>query len=109
MFVFVFVFVFLFKDQEHTFNWEDLTNWEADNEAMAFCFEYSKGGKKPRWVKIYSQYVRRYIELSAWLVLEREGERKRGFPSTKKKGRERGARNKGGARALARVHFSFRF
>lgn len=44
------------EDQEHTFNWEDLTNWEADDEAMAFCFEYSKGGKKPRWVKIYSQY-----------------------------------------------------
>lgn len=80
------LFFFSFKDQEHTFNWEDLTNWEADDEAMAFCFEYSKGGKKPRWVKIYSQYVRRYVELSAWLALERERERKRGFPSTKKSG-----------------------
>ena len=82
----LFLFFFSFKDQEHTFNWEDLTNWEADDEAMAFCFEYSKGGKKPRWVKIYSQYVRRYVELSAWLVLERERERKRGFPSTEKRG-----------------------
>lgn len=23
---------------------------------MAFCFEYKKGDKKPRWVKIYSTY-----------------------------------------------------
>ena len=86
------LFFFSFKDQEHTFNWEDLTNWEADDEAMAFCFEYSKGGKKPRWVKIYSQYVRRYVELSAWLVLERERERTRGFPSTKKAERARSAK-----------------
>ena len=85
MFVFV-CFFFSFKDQEHTFNWEDLINWEADDEAMAFCFEYSKGGKKPRWVKIYSQYVRRHVELFAWLVLESKRERKRGFPSTKKSG-----------------------
>ena len=53
---------FSFQDQEHTFNWEELTQWEADYEAMAFCFEYSRGGKKPRWVKIYSHYVRTHIK-----------------------------------------------
>ncbi|XP_029179527.2 sorting nexin-27-like [Acropora millepora] len=44
------------QDQEHTFNWEELSQWEADQEAMAFCFEYTKEGKKPRWVKVYSEY-----------------------------------------------------
>lgn len=44
------------EEQEHTFNWEEVTEWEADREAMAFCFEYRRGDKKPRWVKIYSQY-----------------------------------------------------
>lgn len=44
------------QDQEHTFNWEELSQWEADQEAMAFCFEYTKEGRKPRWVKVYSEY-----------------------------------------------------
>ncbi|KAL9986983.1 hypothetical protein ACROYT_G001215 [Oculina patagonica] len=44
------------EEQEHTFNWEEVTQWEADSEAMAFCFEYRRGDKKPRWVKVYSEY-----------------------------------------------------
>lgn len=55
---------FVQQEQEHTFNWEEVTEWEADREAMAFCFEYRKGDKKPRWVKIYSQYVRNQAEIS---------------------------------------------
>lgn len=56
------------QDQEHTFNWKELSQWEADQEAMAFCFEYTKEGKKPRWVKVYSEYVRIFLVLlfSKW-------------------------------------------
>ncbi|RMX55202.1 hypothetical protein pdam_00014060 [Pocillopora damicornis] len=50
------------EEQEHTFNWEELTQWEADREAMAFCFEYKKGDKKPKWVKVYSTY---YVYMNA--------------------------------------------
>ncbi|XP_068694408.1 sorting nexin-27-like [Montipora foliosa] len=66
------------QDQEHTFDWEEVTQWEADQEAMAFCFEYAKEGKKPKWVKIYSQYflymnacVDRVINETEWN--EKEG------------------------------------
>lgn len=37
--------------------WNTISRWESDEESMAFCFEYSRNGKSPRWVKVYTQYV----------------------------------------------------
>ncbi|XP_048450782.1 sorting nexin-27-like [Rhincodon typus] len=33
-----------------------MQRWDTDEEGMAFCFEYARGEKKPRWVKIYTPY-----------------------------------------------------
>ena len=43
------------------------------------------------------------------MVLERERERKRGFPFTKKSGESAEREIREETRAFARVHFSFRF
>lgn len=37
--------------------WDTVTQWESDDEAMAFCFQYSRNDKPPRWVKVYTPYV----------------------------------------------------
>lgn len=37
--------------------WDTVTQWESDDEAMAFCFQYSRPDKPPRWVKVYTPYV----------------------------------------------------
>lgn len=34
-----------------------MQRWDTDEEGMAFCFEYVRGEKKPRWVKIFTPYV----------------------------------------------------
>lgn len=34
-----------------------MKRWDTDEEGMAFCFEYVRGEKKPRWVKIFTPYV----------------------------------------------------
>lgn len=39
------------------FEWEEMQRWDTDEEGMAFCFEYARGEKKPRWVKIFTPYV----------------------------------------------------
>lgn len=37
--------------------WNTILRWESDEESMAFCFEYSRNEKPPRWVKVYTPYV----------------------------------------------------
>lgn len=37
--------------------WNTILQWESDEESMAFCFEYSRNEKPPRWVKVYTPYV----------------------------------------------------
>ncbi|XP_057303396.1 sorting nexin-27-like [Hydractinia symbiolongicarpus] len=44
------------EDQEHVFNWDEITSWDADTEAMCFWFEYQKPGKKKRQVRIFSKF-----------------------------------------------------
>lgn len=39
------------------FDWSEMQRWDTDEEGMAFCFEYARGEKKPRWVKIFTPYV----------------------------------------------------
>ncbi|XP_033634276.1 sorting nexin-27-like [Asterias rubens] len=44
------------EEQVPSFQWNEIREYEVDDEGMAFCFEYAKEGKKPRWVKIYTKY-----------------------------------------------------
>ncbi|XP_051901802.1 sorting nexin-27-like [Pristis pectinata] len=44
------------ENQVITFEWEEMQRWDTDEEGMAFCFEYARGEKKPRWVKIFTPY-----------------------------------------------------
>lgn len=37
--------------------WNTIIRWESDEESMAFCFEYTRNEKPPRWVKVYTPYV----------------------------------------------------
>lgn len=47
----------LFQNQVIAFEWGEMQRWDTDEEGMAFCFEYARGEKKPRWVKIFTPYV----------------------------------------------------
>uniref|UniRef100_A0A665VS30 Sorting nexin 27 n=1 Tax=Echeneis naucrates TaxID=173247 RepID=A0A665VS30_ECHNA len=43
-------------NQVIAFDWGEMQRWDTDEEGMAFCFEYARGEKKPRWVKIFTPY-----------------------------------------------------
>ncbi|GAA6067642.1 sorting nexin-27-like, partial [Tachysurus ichikawai] len=43
-------------NQVIVFEWSEMQRWDTDEEGMAFCFEYVRGEKKPRWVKIFTPY-----------------------------------------------------
>jgi len=45
-------------EQEHTFTWEEIINWDADEEGMQFTFEFQRAGKKSRHVRVNSPYYR---------------------------------------------------
>lgn len=47
----------LHQNQVISFEWAEMQRWDTDEEGMAFCFEYARGEKKPRWVKIFTPYV----------------------------------------------------
>lgn len=47
----------LLQNQVIAFDWAEMQRWDTDEEGMAFCFEYARGEKKPRWVKIFTPYV----------------------------------------------------
>lgn len=49
------------ESQEHVFTWSMVSNYEADLEEEAFTFQYTREGKEPRWVKVFSPYYR-YME-----------------------------------------------
>ncbi|XP_022095946.1 sorting nexin-27-like isoform X2 [Acanthaster planci] len=44
------------EEQVPSFQWGEIQQYETDDEGMAFCFEYAKEGKRPRWVRIYTKY-----------------------------------------------------
>nr|XP_014354491.1 PREDICTED: sorting nexin-27 [Latimeria chalumnae] len=44
------------ESQVIAFEWDEMQRWDTDEEGMAFCFEYARGEKKPRWVKIFTPY-----------------------------------------------------
>ncbi|KAK2718780.1 hypothetical protein QYM36_005951 [Artemia franciscana] len=43
------------------FPWDIVTSWEIDEEGMAFCLQYKKPEKNPRWIRIHTPY---YVFLS---------------------------------------------
>lgn len=49
------------ESQEHLFTWDMISNYEADLEEQAFTFRYSRDGREPRWVRVYSPHYR-YME-----------------------------------------------
>ncbi|GAB6032423.1 Sorting nexin-27 [Chamberlinius hualienensis] len=38
------------------FSWDAISEWDVDDEGMAFCFRYSRLDKKPRWVKVFNPF-----------------------------------------------------
>nr|XP_026259777.1 sorting nexin-27 isoform X1 [Urocitellus parryii] len=44
------------ENQVIAFEWDEMQRWDTDEEGMAFCFEYARAEKKPRWVKIFTPY-----------------------------------------------------
>ncbi|XP_041370157.1 sorting nexin-27-like [Gigantopelta aegis] len=44
------------ESQVIEFSWKDVQSFEVDEEGMSFNFEYNRQGKKPRIVKIQTQY-----------------------------------------------------
>ena len=51
--------------------------YDLDDEAMMFCFQYQRQSKTPRWVKIFSNHVRSpsffFFTLSLFDLLKFEG------------------------------------
>jgi len=72
-----------FQSQVVEFAWTSIKEWEVDDEAMAFCFQYQRPEKNPRWVKIFTPYVSlfsyyrlhyscTYFYVYFWTCLERK-------------------------------------
>lgn len=49
--------------------WDNVDQWEVDDEGMAFCLKYSRGDKTARWVKIFTPYVSMIIFFNIKLKL----------------------------------------
>lgn len=45
------------ESQTVELTWDMISQWESDEESMAFCFQYSRNDKPPRWVKVQTPYV----------------------------------------------------
>lgn len=70
------------ESQTTTFRYDELLNWDEDEEAMAFYFEYSRSGKKPRSVRIMSPYYKYMYECAARVCEEIEWNEKENISST---------------------------
>nr|CAG4643201.1 EOG090X05ZS [Ilyocryptus agilis] len=44
------------QNQVIEFGWEMILAWEVDDEGMAFCLQYHRPDKSPRWVRIFTPY-----------------------------------------------------
>ena len=47
----------MLQSQVIEFAWDDILQFEVDNDQMTFNFEYRREGRKPRWVRIFTPYV----------------------------------------------------
>ena len=48
----------LLQNQVIEFLWSSIIQYDLDDEAMMFLFQYQRQNKPPRWVKIFSNHVR---------------------------------------------------
>ncbi|XP_063223206.1 sorting nexin-27 isoform X2 [Bacillus rossius redtenbacheri] len=62
------------ESQVVDFTWPTIKEWEVDDDSMAFCFQYQRPDKNPRWVKIFTPYYvylldcfERILEESKWV------------------------------------------
>lgn len=55
------------------FAWTTIIQWESNEEAMAFCFQYQRTNKSPRWVKIFTPYFIYMYECFERISEERKG------------------------------------
>lgn len=39
------------------FDWDNVNQWEVDDESMAFAFVFTKPDQKTRRIRIYTPYV----------------------------------------------------
>lgn len=50
------------ESQVVEFQWNTIARWEVDDEAMAFCFQYTRtDNRPPRWLKVFTPYVSRFF------------------------------------------------
>lgn len=59
------------EQQTVELTWNTILRWESDEESMAFCFEYSRNEKPPRWVKVYTPYVS-IIQVNYYFIFSKE-------------------------------------
>ena len=50
------------EDQEHTFEWERIKQADEDIEGECFMIQYSRDGKSPKWIKIFSDHYQYMAE-----------------------------------------------
>lgn len=60
------------ESQVIEFPWRTLKQWEVDEEDMSFNFEYQKGEKEARWVKILTPYFTFMFDCFERIQEERE-------------------------------------
>lgn len=48
------------ESQVVVLQWDTIRQWEVDDEGMAFCLKYNRSDKTPRWLKIFTPYVRQH-------------------------------------------------
>jgi len=44
------------ESQTIKFPWPSITQWDMEEEAGAFCFQYSRQDHTPRWVKVFTSH-----------------------------------------------------
>lgn len=49
------------ESQVIEFQWNTIAQWESDDEGMAFCFQYTRTDRPPRWLKVFTPYVSSFI------------------------------------------------
>ena len=54
--MFFFSCYLFYQSQVIEFGWETILAWEVDDEGMAFCLQYHRPDKSPRWVRIFTPY-----------------------------------------------------
>lgn len=57
------------ESQTVELTWDMISQWESDEESMAFCFQYSRNDKPARWVKVQTPYVSFFLLPPFFVIL----------------------------------------